>query len=676
LDRNHSSLENLQIGRLETEENQEWGYARNMQLLIKSAHGEYSSSAYSTTLNLGGRPFYGANRDYSWQGLLVGPLKGSLFKALDGIYFSTGLTLAAREVLFKHDSFVHRYVDEEGRGVEMVISLRSRPGQLVLEASCTTPCWFAPILDSRPADSWAKTRDEALITGNRMEVTNSTTPLRLLINGFDSAERLGATLEWRYKLGDGFRRLSNNQVLFREHRREVAIPWILHSSSGSITFEIPLPSLEVPALTAPSPFLGRGPVAKAVELRVSTLSRMGLAIDGLWFPEAGAWWFRRPWTRDALEGLRWNLRTYLRYLGGAGKILDLLSRLGDVCKRSLGLPIMADGDGGFSSDAPPMMLKVLSDFGRVSGSQDALSRAVDLAEVIASTLLSGKSFSGSLLSHSIICSPANSSWVDSVTTLDDRRWPTRLPTAWSQPDMDPFAAEFGLVEVNALYIEAIQSLTLPSDANPPRVPEEVEELGEVLRSGFMRQFVRRGNLPYLTVHPSRGLYDATLGSPGVEAVYLLRDIVYDTPETERIWTAASERLLVPRELQALGRGQHPFGVLTRDTGPRPYLGDEDYHGPVVWPRDTPYLIGILETIGLDTRGVLLNNLDHMVSEGAYGYCGELFSLPVDATGLPGSGNPVPVKNPAQYWSHWCDPFLGRINELETFARQTRKSNAS
>ncbi|MGC8937084.1 MAG: hypothetical protein ACP5KV_06980 [Candidatus Methanomethylicaceae archaeon] len=72
----------------------------------------------------------------------------------------------------------------------------------------------------------------------------------------------------------------------------------------------------------------------------------------------------------------------------------------------------------------------------------------------------------------------------------------------------------------------------------------------------------------------------------------------------------------------------------------------------------------MEHIGLeiDIRGILLNNLDHMISEGVLLYSNELFGHPVGRNLNPskGSNNPVPLKNPAQYWSHWCDPYLNRF----------------
>jgi hypothetical protein len=73
----------------------------------------------------------------------------------------------------------------------------------------------------------------------------------------------------------------------------------------------------------------------------------------------------------------------------------------------------------------------------------------------------------------------------------------------------------------------------------------------------------------------------------------------------------------------------------------------------------------MEAVGENPLGLLVSNLDHMVCEGVIGYCGELFSLPVGRNPSPSaeSENPVPVKNPAQYWSHWCDPFLEHLTDL-------------
>jgi hypothetical protein len=49
-----------------------------------------------------------------------------------------------------------------------------------------------------------------------------------------------------------------------------------------------------------------------------------------------------------------------------------------------------------------------------------------------------------------------------------------------------------------------------------------------------------------------------------------------------------------------------------------------------------------------------------MSEGAVFYNHELFSRPAGNNPCPDPHthlNPVPVKNPIQFWSQWCDPVM-------------------
>lgn len=69
---------------IEPDENTDWDYARNKQILMKTPIAEFSASAFTVPVDISDKRFYGANRDYSWQGLLIGPLKGTIYKALDG----------------------------------------------------------------------------------------------------------------------------------------------------------------------------------------------------------------------------------------------------------------------------------------------------------------------------------------------------------------------------------------------------------------------------------------------------------------------------------------------------------------------------------------------------------------------------------------------------------------
>jgi len=136
---------------------------------------------------------------------------------------------------------------------------------------------------------------------------------------------------------------------------------------------------------------------------------------------------------------------------------------------------------------------------------------------------------------------------------------------------------------------------------------------------------------------------------------LLHDHVFDKKDLEKMWPHI-EKLLVRRNGKV-------FGVLCRNTRDRIYYNDYQYHGSVVWPRDTPYLIKYLKIIGKAdlVNEILESNLDHQMNEGAIFYSNELFSLPEGKNPNPTdmSNNPVPVKNPIQLWSHFCDDYLNR-----------------
>lgn len=322
------------------------------------------------------------------------------------------------------------------------------------------------------------------------------------------------------------------------------------------------------------------------------------------------------------------------------------------------------GEGCFASDAPPLLLGVASDFVRLTHCDQLCVEILDTARLAAETLLGGGTFSGCVVSDSVLCCPANSSWVDAVVMLAGRRWPMRLPLGWMDRGIDPFEPAFGLVEVNALYLESIKRMRDMCAHRGISLPTEIEELFSTLAAGFDETFRRNGMMPFDTVCPCQGLKDPTPSSPALVALSALEGLVFHRDEVERIWQDASQELLVYRRLQVLGSETFPFGVVVRAGAHRPYLGDEDYHGPTLWPRDVPYLVSLMQTLGIDVRGLLVNHLDHMLSEGVFGYCAELFSLPLGRsfTGI-GTDNPVPVKNPAQYWSHWCDPYLDHLSEL-------------
>ncbi len=657
--------------KVEPHEDPDWGYARNRLFILKTPLAEYSASVYTAPLETPYGRFYGPNRDYSWQGLLLGPHGGRIYKLLDAVYFLPDRRgkLDAVDVSISPSRCVYTYRREDGGAIRLSYTLSQTRLGVDLRVDVGEPCKFAVLLDCRDAETWDRSDYGFRIEDGRVHIRPSGAPFSMVVQGFDGVEFVDLEVEWVYKLGDGFRRLEDGVVKFIEHRRLVRVPVLLHSKEGIIV-HVPT-SQELPEATEAKVSLpGAGLVVDALRLRVENLSRFSTFIDGLWVPEAGSWWFRRPWTRDILEGLRWNLKTYVEVLGWGSRVRRLLIHMLETLSDLGGLPMILGSSSPFSSDAPPQLIYVSSTLSEMTSDRELMRATCCVAELVSRKLLRGMEVSGTRLVDGVLCCPANSSWIDSVMELHGVRWPLRLPVEWMGRVEDPFSSSFALVEVNAMYVEALRRLLVSSVNLGLSCGDHAIQLAETLVEGFKKWFLRDG-LPPLTVSPELRLVDGTVGSPSVQAVSALLDTVYDLGMVRRCWNTLSKKLLVYRRLVRLGEGLEPFGLLVRDVERRPYLGDLEYHGPTVWPRDTPYLISLMERLGMDVAGILVNNLDHMVSEGAVGYCSELFSLPVGSNPSPGrhSLNPVPVKNPAQYWSHWCDPYLRHLEEVVRFGVQ-------
>jgi hypothetical protein len=160
----------MEVLKIDPVENADWDYARNKQLIIRSPLAEFSASAFSAPVRIGGETFYGGNRDYSWQGLLVGPIKGALHKILDAVYFSVPeASLHPKDVLLGLHDCTYRYNRSESGEVSFRLALTSLADEILLETSVNQPCRFAIMLDSRPAESWDQStydisqRGEALL---------------------------------------------------------------------------------------------------------------------------------------------------------------------------------------------------------------------------------------------------------------------------------------------------------------------------------------------------------------------------------------------------------------------------------------------------------------------------------------------------------------------------------
>lgn len=257
----------------------------------------------------------------------------------------------------------------------------------------------------------------------------------------------------------------------------------------------------------------------------------------------------------------------------------------------------------------------------------------------------------------VLCAPFLS-WTDSRAGPEMR--PTRLPDGWGNPK-EWEEARYALPEVNALWISALSSIKGIANGSAAEI---IDRSLEELKTSFKRTFWNGSTVANVVDAVTRRR-DWTPTSMGAVSVAVASKLFTD----KDVEAAMSSWKIANRRLMTLGKDALPFGIGITPSE-EPYMGDWQYHRSVVWPRDTPYLINILQRLGREeeVNAILVNNLDHMVSEGALLYSSEIFGFAASGEArLQGQRaaevSLIPLKNPAQYWSHWCDPYIGRFIEV-------------
>ncbi len=377
--------------------------------------------------------------------------------------------------------------------------------------------------------------------------------------------------------------------------------------------------------------------------RAESAALFGVGCGSAALPDAGAWWFRQAWSRDLYQGLLFNLRAFHR----VPRLREVLWQAADTGFAAMGyeggIPDrLCPLEGSSSSDAFPLFLLYVSSL-----------LSLDWREAYALALCSVADYAlaclpalSKLSTIGMVESNAASSWWDSRVWVNGHLRPTRLPEGWEDRD-------YVLPEVNALYAVALTAAA--------EVAEKLGRDGEKLReasSAMVKSMTKlsKGHLPII-YDPMEGKADYTPSSIAIMAHALLSRL--GPFREDDLLEGVVNKLMVKKRIVSIEgyAGQRlPFGVLVRPF-PGPYLGDAEYHGAVVWPRDTPYLLEVLSEFGKKDviREILVSNLDATASDGALLYVPELYSLD--------GGELVPVKNPAQFWSNWVDPYLTYLDVL-------------
>jgi len=662
--------------------------------IIKRPRASWSQSVFSVPFGNKIIP----NRDYPYEGLSV-LVEGENFRFLDGIAVGVKkegeyVELSAKRVNISPWKMNYYYENEaeslkltasyylmnsgaRQNGITACVSLESNASSVVIE----------PIVDIRHMyEHSTPERHFCNVLNDGMLIWRDENCISIKTLNECAVRTWRNEIEWRYKLGSGFREKTDGDVVFKGEIRnpvslgELEIPMentstallVISCSNSEAQLEwlnkkgknwLKEESEEEKRAEEIAKLLGiETPVRgtnQEIAFRALALSKFGMYVDKKFFYEAGDFWFRTPWFRDLFEGILNNIETLIR-IGHAETIRDIILHSFEF----------QDGYGRIPNRFPERASEEL-DYNNADATFLAFIAAGELLkrkkdEALATMLLKRAEFTISrfklndlntingapvLNKNGLVSVVPWHSWTDTKREIEKEgkrvKVSVRIPDSWCEEikdEDDLNKPTYFLPEINAQWIKMLRSCVNMSSEDKK---EKYSALLEKAIINFRTIFwdAKENNL--YNVVTMEGEKDKTHGSPAVVAFSLLRDEnVFSHHELEQFIEGIKANLLVERD-------GLPFGIVVKKSPKRTYYGDEEYHEAVVWPRDTPYLIRLLQVAGEvekeTVEGLLRSNLEHQMSEGFVFYNSELFS--------PDNGEPTPVKNPIQFWSQWVDPFL-------------------
>lgn len=687
-----------------------YGGARAKQAILKRPQGTWSQSIFSCAFEDKVVP----NRDYPYQGLHM-LVDGQNWKFLDGIAIGIKkggryLPVKAGGVLLYPWKMIYRY---EGEGVALKVDyylLRYEEANEIAARVLITLETSQPLEEySIDVEPYADIR-HMYETSNPEAHEGVAEKKGLMISRDEKCIFVGASnlmgksrgwresTHWWYKLGSGFRELRDNEIKFRGEGRQIVSLGELEFSFGEGS-TIPLiiacsnsreaamklferASLEHQANEKAEQRIAEEVIRKLdlkiasrerkrdVIFRVLAMLSFGMNINRVKIQEAGDFWFRSPWFRDTYEGLLANLKTLLildehneirncillslNYLNDQGQLPNRISPYSEVDYNS--------------ADATLLMYLLAGEYLKIVSDREIASLILSAARRTLQGYMNAEieRINGPPVLHpnGLISAAAWHSWCDS------RRWyhaedmsisafmPARLSDEMAislirelgkNAELEASKPKFFLPEINGQWIRALAAIIgtaklAPENAKNRALGESCWLLLAKALPSFREVFWRQEKLLYNAVTID-GKKDLTMGSPSVVAMALLSDLnVFSEAEIKAFMENVKSVLLA-------NKNEKPFGVTVKNSARKIYFDDNEYHEAVVWPRDTPYLIHLLQKTGEMEmiKQILLSNLEHQMSESAIFYNSELFSS--------GEKSLIPVKNPAQWWSQWCDPYL-------------------
>lgn len=684
-------------------ENPDWGHARNKRILMRTSRAEFSASIFAARMG----DFLVQNKDYPYEGLCA-LVDSENWKFLDSLAFAIKLgdnflALTPKHVqIFPWKSIFHFSIDGADSKAELAVEyylLRGgKSANLCVSfhvssmASDKLRLLVEPLVDIRHMYSASNPNDHLaneLPLG--IEISKEGKHLAILSKDILSKNLSPRHQGWNYKLGNGSREYGNGgKIAFKAESRELFVPGTLvlkftkgksqlqllcnpeKKSKHSIELKDHDEKKFLAKLTRQQkPYLhelknseqfGR-PNQLALQGRLfNLLEGFDFENSSLQAPDAGAFWFRNIWFRDLFVGINDNFDIY--YKNKKAYVRSMLLNSLKMQKQGL-IPNKfsesKDGSADYST-ADATLLCFICCLKYLSRANDAI-----LQRELKSSV---KSFLQSLsngkvrIENYLLKTPANYSWIDSKRNVKffgaDLAVPCRIPDAWlleiatSSKNLDEFTSKISspryyLVEINALWIRFL------TDFQSIYPSPEFEALLANAKINF-KTFFFADNSASIIDEDFKS--DCTSNSP----------LAYSAAQIPELFTTKEIGDLIKRlETTFVYRNRKLFGLLTSNAKNRIFLGDNEYHGAVIWPRESPALLRLL-TLLKDPRAseILESNLEHQMEEGAVFFNQELFALPEGENPSPQSTSysPVPVRNPAQYWSQWVQPYFDYLRKKD------------
>lgn len=633
-------------------ENPDWDYARNLFTVLKRPQATWSQSVFSVRCG----NFIAPNRDYRFQGLNVF-VKDEYWKFLDAIFFEIkGICLEPKKVIVFPWQCTYQY---SGKDVDVDVSyylyrdMREGITAKVLfdvKNSFIKELVIKPLVDIRNIVSNSNPGQiETKVDNNFLSACSGKNKISFFVEN-SSILANKEILNWKYKLGSGFRENTDEGVKFipeeaqplfigEIHKRisgNEKVSLVINCNRKHVDFDEDEERLYLNQISR------KFDCKKELLARIISLDNFGIFENNIVIPEAGDLWFRQIWLRDLLEALINNFQTFLKL--DNKRIDEILKWILKQQDKKTGL--FPNFKNNYNSVDTSLLFFILAEkYLKYSNDEIMAERILESFNLIFKRFSKNRIETNGLpvIRNYMLYSMPWHSWTDSRIPFMSRMISTRIPAEWiKEENLEEVCKPALLPEINAMFIRTLKVGELLGKNIGDFYKKTVEKYKEVFQNNdFLYSIVIKDKK------------DPTETSMALVSAVLLYDYVFNKKDLENMWSAV-QKLLVRRNGKL-------FGILCRNLKDKIYYNDNQYHGTVVWPRDTPYLIKYLEIIDKHDliKEILESNLEHQMNEGAIFYCNELFSLPEGRNPVPTetSNNPVPVKNPIQLWSHFCDDYL-------------------